>query len=106
MYQPLLYALIVFFLLIYFLRALLFAGYESLNYKTDMKKTGIIAKLVFNKIMTLKPILQIKLPGKGVDHKIHQRFQKKAWMYYWLLWASLFAILFLAANIYLNAFED
>jgi len=106
MYQVLLYSLIAFFLFIYFLRALLFAGYESLQHRTNLKKTGILAKLVLNKMLTLKPIFQIKLPAKGIDHKVHQRFQSKAWMYYWLLWLTLFAILFLAARIYLNAFVD
>lgn len=104
MLQLFFYLLILVFLLLYFMRGLLMAGYENLRYKNNYKKSGPVVKSLVQILLLLKPLLQPKLIPKGVDYKIYERFQKKATFYYFVLWICLFLILFLAAKIYLNAF--
>ncbi len=104
MLQLLFYILILVFLLLYFMRGLLMAGYENLRFKNNYKKSGPIVKSLIQILLSLKPLLQVKLQPKGVDYKIYERFQRKSTFYYFLLWITLFIILFLVAKIYLNAF--
>ncbi len=104
MMQALLYAIVLFFLLLYFLRGLLMVGYDNWKYKNNLKKSGAIAKGLLQNLLTLKPLLQKSLSSKGIDYKVYARFQRKSTLYYFALWLCLFAILFLTAKLYLNLF--
>lgn len=99
-----LYGLIALFAFIYLLRALLMAGYERLNAKSEKGKEFSFFSRFLVIIVSVKPLLQPKLRATSIDHKRHLVFQQKATVYYYLLWAVLFVILFLAAKIYLGAF--
>ena len=77
------------------------AGYERMNSKNE--KGGYrnsLSQLLLNTIITLKPLRESKLRARSIDQKKHLVFQKKATIYYYTLWLSLFAILFLTAKIY------
>ena len=105
MLNLLLYGMIALFVLIYLLRSLLMAGYERLNAKNEKGQHGSsLGELLLNIIITLKPLRQSKLRARSIDQKRHLVFQQKATVYYYMLWITLFVILFLAAKVYLNAF--
>lgn len=99
-----LYGLIALFTMVYLLRALLMTGYERLNVKSEKGKEFPFISRLLSIIILVKPLLQPKLRATSIDHKRHLVFQQKASVYYYLLWAVLFIILFLAAKIYLGAF--
>ena len=99
------YGSIALFLLLYVMRALLMAGYDNQNVKHQQRTGGSIVKNWFSKMLLLTPILQSKLNPRSIDHKVHMRFQRKASIYYYGLWACLFVILLLAAKIYLGLFS-
>jgi hypothetical protein len=101
MMQGLFYAVMLFFLLLYFFRGLLMVGYDNLKYKNNFKKSGTIAKGLLQNLLTLKPLLQNKLTPKGVDYKVYERFQRKSTIYYAGLWVCLFILLFLGVTLYL-----
>ncbi|MBX9783772.1 MAG: hypothetical protein K2X48_10820 [Chitinophagaceae bacterium] len=95
---------IALFCFLYLLRSLLMVGYDFYKYHD---KAGYGSKMLttfFKKIIQLKPILQKRLEPKGYDYKMYKRFNTKAEIYYFGLWVSLFAILFLTAKVYLNLF--
>lgn len=98
------YAAIFAFAVLYILRALLMAGYDNLNLKHEQRTGNSIMKGWLSKMLQLLPLSQSKLNPRSIDHKVHIRFQKKSTLYYYALWACLFAILFLAAKIFLDAF--
>ena len=100
----LLYGLLALFILLYLLRALLMAGYDRLNAKNEKSSHSPLSSLFAANIVTLRPLREPKLRARSIDQKRHLVFQKKATAYYYLLWISLLAILFLAAKIYLDAF--
>jgi ABC-type transport system involved in cytochrome bd biosynthesis fused ATPase/permease subunit len=102
MKEYLFFALIAFFLFIYLLRAVLMVGYDHIKYKNKAEHAGKMSKEILRKLIGLQPLLQTKLMPKGYDYKLYERFQKKFRLYYIALWLSLFAILFLAANLYLG----
>ncbi len=105
MLNLLLYGMIALFVLIYLLRSILMAGYERLNAKNEKgQHSDSLSQLLLNTIITLKPLREAKLRARSIDQKRHLVFQQKATVYYYLLWLTLFAILFLAAKIYLDAF--
>ena len=105
MLNLLLFGMIALFLLTYLLRSILMAGYERLNIKHEKGKYGkSLAQILLETMITLKPLLEPKLRARSIDQKRHLIFQKKATVYYFALWLSLFAILFLAAKIHLEAF--
>jgi hypothetical protein len=95
-----------FFLIIYLLRAILFVGYDNFKYSGNIDLTGKLIPDLLKKILSLKPILQRKLQAKGYDYKVYQRFQIKSEVYYFLLWTSMFVILFLFARLYLGLFTS
>ncbi len=99
-----LYGLIALFTMVYLLRALLMTGYERLNVKSEKGKEFPFISRLLSIIILVKPLLQPKLRATSIDHKRHLVFQQKESVYYYLLWAVLFIILFLAAKIYLGAF--
>ncbi len=101
----LLYASLFAFAVVYLLRALLMAGYEILNQKHEKRKNTSIFKSWVSHILLLKPITQAKLKPRSIDHKVHMRFQQKSTIYYFMLWACLFVILFLSSKIYLGLFS-
>jgi ABC-type multidrug transport system fused ATPase/permease subunit len=104
MLMLLLYGSFALLLLLYVMRALLMAGYDNLNLKHIQRNNNSLVKGWIQKMLRLKPITQMKLTPRSIDQKIHVRFQKKATFYYYGIWACMFAILFLAAKIYLDAF--
>lgn len=105
MLNLLLYGMIALFLLTYLLRSILMAGYERLNTKHEKGKYGkSLAQVLLETMITLKPLLEPKLRARSIDQKKHLVFQKKATIYYYTLWLSLFAILFLVAKSFLVAF--
>lgn len=104
MLMLLLYGSFALLFVLYVLRALLMAGYDNLNLKHVQRNNNSLMRGWLKKMLRLKPITQMKLNPRSIDHKIHVRFQKKATLYYYGIWACLFAILFLAAKIYLDAF--
>ena len=105
MLNTLLYGMIALFLVIYLLRSILMAGYERLNAKNEKAQHGSsLSLLLLNSIITLKPLREAKLRARSIDQKRHLIFQQKATFYYYTLWLSLFAILFLASRGYLDAF--
>lgn len=79
-------------------------GYEFYKYHDKSGYRIKMLKAFFKKIIQLKPILQKRLEPKGYDYKMYKRFNTKGEVYYFGLWGSLFAILFLIARIYLGAF--
>ncbi len=101
----LLYGFTFLFAFIYLLRSLLMAGYERLNAKNEKRNPEKSFMQLLIKIMiTLQPLRTVKLRARSIDQKRHLVFQQKATWYYYMLWVTLFAILFLAAKVYLNAF--
>lgn len=105
MLNLLLYGMIALFLFVYLLRALLMAGYERLNAKNEKRQHGSsLGVLLLNTIITLKPLREAKLRARTIDQKRHLVFQQKATVYYYMLWVTLFVILFLGAKVYLDAF--
>jgi ABC-type multidrug transport system fused ATPase/permease subunit len=104
MLMLLLYGSFALLFILYVMRALLMSGYDNLNVKHIERTNQSVMKGWVNKMLRLKPITQMKLNPRSIDHKIHMRFQKKATLYYYGIWACMFAILFLAAKIYLDAF--
>lgn len=104
MLMHLLYGSFALLLLLYVMRALLMAGYDNLNLKHIQRNNNTVMRGWMNKMLRLKPITQMKLNPRSIDHKIHMRFQKKATLYYYGIWVCLFAILLLVAKIYLDAF--
>lgn len=100
----LLYGFFALLLLLYVMRALLMAGYDNLNLKHVQRNNNSLIRGWMQKMLQLKPITQMKLNPRSIDHKIHIRFQKKATIYYYGIWVCLFAILLLVAKIYLGAF--
>lgn len=105
MTELLLYASAGLFLLIYLFSTLLMVGYDHMKYKDSREKTGMMINDFFRKAIRLRPLLQRQLEPKGYDYKLYSRFQKRFSKYYFALWILLFAILFLAAKVYLNAFN-
>ena len=99
------YGSIALFLLLYVMRALLMSGYDNQNVKHNQRNGSSIVRGWIRKMLFLKPILQLKLTPRSIDHKVHMRFQKTATLYYYGLWACLFVILLLAAKIYLGLFS-
>lgn len=95
-----------FFMIIYLLRAVLMVGYEHFKYPSKREYAGKMMTDLFRKLISFKPLIQRRLKPKGYDYKVHQRFQTKSEVYYFLLWASLFVILFLFAYIYLDMFTS
>ncbi|RXK57707.1 hypothetical protein ESA94_19470 [Lacibacter luteus] len=104
MLNLMLYGMIALFMFFYLLRALLMAGYERLNAKHDKNRPVSFGNRFLSIVLKLKPLLQSRLRAVSIDQKKHLVFQQKATVYYYLLWLTLFAILFLTAKIYLNAF--
>lgn len=103
MKEYLFYVLILFFLLIYLLRAFLIVGYEHIKYRGKADYSGIIAKDLLRKLISFKPLTQSKLEPKGYDYKVYVRYQKKFHRYYIVIWITLFSILMLFAILYLGA---
>lgn len=97
---------ICFFLIIYLLRAVLMVGYEHFKYQSKREYAGQMINDLLRKLISFKPLMQRRLEPKGYDYKVHQRFQTKCEVYYFLLWASLFVILFLFARLYLDLFTS
>jgi hypothetical protein len=95
-----------FFLIVYLLRAVLMVGYEHFKYPSKREYAGQMINDLLRKLISFKPLMQRRLEPKGYDYKVHQRFQTKSEVYYFLLWASLFVILFLFARIYLDLFTN
>lgn len=104
MQEYLLFGLIGIFLLAYLLRSVLMTGYDHFKFRSKKEQAGNLASDLIKKIFSLKPIFQRKLPPKGYDIKVHQRYQQKSTIYYIIIWTTLFLILFLASKIYLDAF--
>jgi hypothetical protein len=104
MLMLLLYGSFALLFVLYVMRALLMAGYDNLNLKHIQRNNNMLMRRWIGKMLQLKPITQMKLNPRSIDHKIHIRFQKKATLYYYGIWICMFAILFLAAKIYLDAF--
>lgn len=104
MTELLLYGSVGLFLLIYLLSTLLMVGYDHIKYKDSREKAGMMFSDYFRKALRLRPLLQRQLEPKGYDYKLYSRFQRRFTKYYFALWVLLFAILFLAAKVYLNAF--
>lgn len=97
--------MIALFVFVYLLRSILMAGYERLNTKTERgQKRNSLLQLILSIMVTLKPLRESKLRARSIDQKKHALFQFKATIYYYMLWLTLFAILFLLAKIYLDAF--
>jgi hypothetical protein len=105
MTELLLYGSCMLFLLIYMLSTLLMVGYDHMKYKDSREKAGMMVSDYFRKAFRLRPLLQRQLEPKGYDYKLYSRFQKRFTKYYIALWILLFAILFLSAKVYLNAFN-
>jgi hypothetical protein len=106
MLEKLFVAAICFFVFIYLLRAVLMVGYEHFKYPNKREYAGKMINDLLRKLISLKPLMQRRLEPKGYDYKVHQRFQNKSEVYYFLLWVSLFLILFLFARIYLDLFTS
>lgn len=102
MLQKFFYLLVAFCLLVYFLRALLLAGYS--NIQTKNGSAGTLIKSLFINLLTLRPLLQRTLPQRNLEYKIFSRFSRKSEIYYFSLWFLLLVIMFLTAKLYFGFF--
>lgn len=99
MLQNFFYLLLLFFAFVYFMRAVLLAGYMNIH----VKKSNLLRDLI-QSLITIKPLLQRTLPVRNLEFKIYSRFLRKSEIYYFTLWATLIVILFLTSHLYLNIF--
>lgn len=99
MSENLFYLLLLFFAFIYFMRALLLAGYANLQ----VKKSSLYRDL-FQNLIKLKPLLQRNLPSRNIEFKIYSRFLRKSEIYYITLWVTLTVLMFFIAKLFFGLF--
>jgi hypothetical protein len=104
MQKYLLLLLIAIFVIAYLLQSVLMVGYDYFKFRSKNESSGNLPLAILKKILGLSPLFQRKLKPKGYDVKVQQRYQQKFTIYYSIIWATLFLILFLAAKLYLDAF--
>jgi hypothetical protein len=102
--QNLLFLALATFFMIYFMSTLLMTGYLHIKNKFSSAVFKQMLRDFLKIFFSFQAITQRRLDPKGYDYKLYVRFQRRYILYYFSLWILLFAILFLAAKKYLNAF--